>query len=218
MATDRAEPWPALAHDLHALGWAIELHRTVGEIATDHWRTPRYATGRYPVPQVGSGRSRHPITLNEIPVPDKQAIIDVELKTFAEVKPDLSLELRIAAIKLSFDLLVELDLTSRPSYNRDKLLAYDAFLCGWAPRPPPLPDSGHATGGRVRVLGAARSARVRAGGRRGDDRPDRRDGHRPSTGTTPAATTSSSPSRPTSTTATCPRSRCPRSRPDYARS
>ena len=31
---------------------------------------PRYVTGRYPVPQVGSGHRRHPITVNEIPVPD----------------------------------------------------------------------------------------------------------------------------------------------------
>ena len=121
-----------LAHDLHALGWAIELHRIVGKVATDHWRTPRYATGRYPVPQVGSGQRRHPIALNEIPVPDGQAIIDLELKTFTEVKPDLSLELRIDAAKLAFDLLIELDLTARPSYNRDKFLAYDAFLCGWS--------------------------------------------------------------------------------------
>ena len=36
---------------------------TVGELATDRWRTPRYATGRYPVPQVGSGQRRHPITI-----------------------------------------------------------------------------------------------------------------------------------------------------------
>ena len=121
-----------LRHDLHALGWAIELHRIAGKIATDHWRTPRYATGRYPVPQVGSGQRRHPITLNEIPVPDGQAIIDLELKQFTEVKPDLSLELRIDTLKLTFDLLVELDLTARPSYNRDKFLAYDAFLCGWS--------------------------------------------------------------------------------------
>jgi Replication-relaxation/Type IV secretion-system coupling protein DNA-binding domain len=121
-----------LPHDLHALGWAIAFHRTVGPLATDRWRTPRYATGRYPVPQVGSGQRRHPITLNEIPVPDGQAIIDVELKAFTEVKPDLSLELRIDALSLTFDLLVELDLTARPSYNRDKLLAYDAFLCGWS--------------------------------------------------------------------------------------
>jgi hypothetical protein len=119
-----------LAHDLHALGWAIEFHRTVGDLATDRWRTPRYATGRYPVPQVGNGNRRHPITLNEIPIPDGQAIIDVELKAFTEIKPDLSLELRIG--KLTFDLLVEIDLTARPSYNRDKFLAYDAFLCGWS--------------------------------------------------------------------------------------
>ena len=104
----------------------------VGELATDRWRTPRYATGRYPVPQVGSGQRRHPITLNEIKVPDGQAIIDVELKTFTEIKPDLSLELRSEPLKLTFDLLVEIDLTARPSYNRDKFLAYDAFLCGWA--------------------------------------------------------------------------------------
>ena len=121
-----------LAHDLHALGWAIELHRAVGELATDRWRTPRYATGRYPVPQVGSGQRRHPTALNEIELPDGQAIIDLALKTFTEIKPDLSLELRIERQKLTFDLLVELDLTARPSYNREKFLAYDAFLCGWS--------------------------------------------------------------------------------------
>jgi hypothetical protein len=121
-----------LAHDLHALGWAIEFHRAAGEFATDRWRTPRYATGRYPVPQAGSGQRRHVITLNEIKVPDGQAIIDVELKTFTEIKPDLSLELRVEPEKLTFDMLVELDLTVRPSYNREKFLAYDAFLCGWS--------------------------------------------------------------------------------------
>ena len=121
-----------LAHDLHALGWAIEFHRSVGDLATDRWRTPRYATGRYPVPQVGQGQRRHPITVNEIPVPDGQAIIDLELKTFTEIKPDLSLELRLEPLKLTFDLLVEIDLTARPSYNREKFLAYDAFLCGWS--------------------------------------------------------------------------------------
>jgi hypothetical protein len=29
-----------LGHDLHALGWRIELHRLLGDVATDHWRTP----------------------------------------------------------------------------------------------------------------------------------------------------------------------------------
>ena len=121
-----------LAHDLHALGWAIEFHRIAGSVATDGWRTPRYATGRYPVPQVGQAHRRHELTLNEIPIPDGQAIIDLELKKFTEIKPDLSLELRIPEAKITFDLLVEIDLTARPSYNREKFLAYDAFLCGWS--------------------------------------------------------------------------------------
>ena len=69
--------------------------------------------------------------LNEIKVPDGHAIIDIELKAFAEIKPDLSLELRVERQKLTFDLLVEIDLTARPAYNHDKFLAYDAFLCGW---------------------------------------------------------------------------------------
>jgi hypothetical protein len=74
----------------------------------------------------------HPITLNGIQVPDGQAIIDVELKTFNEIKPDLSLELIVEPLNLTFDLLIELDLTDRPSYNHEKFLAYDAFLCGWS--------------------------------------------------------------------------------------
>jgi hypothetical protein len=118
-------------HDLHALSWAIAFHQAVGELATDNWRTPRYVTGRYPVPQVGSGPRRHAISINEIPLAEGQAMIDVALARFGEVKPDLSLEVRIPTIKLTFDLLIELDLTERPAYNHDKLLAYDAFLCGW---------------------------------------------------------------------------------------
>jgi hypothetical protein len=119
-----------LPHNLHALAWAIEFHRVVGEIATDYWRTPRYATGRYQVPQIGSGHKRHPITMAELDVPDGHAMLD--LPPFREIKPDISLELRIPSMRLTFDLLVELDLTGRASYNHDKFLAYDAFLTGWA--------------------------------------------------------------------------------------
>src|SRR5207248_1587867 len=73
----------------------------------------------------------HPLRINEIKLPEGQAIIDVELKSFTEIKPELSLELRVESLKLTFDILVELDLTARPSYNREKLLGYDAFLGGW---------------------------------------------------------------------------------------
>ena len=89
----------AVGGKIHVIGGNVEgvagTHHDEYDPATDRWRTPRYATGRYSVPQVGAGRPRHPITLNEIEVPDGQAIIDVELKSFTEIKPDLSLELRI---------------------------------------------------------------------------------------------------------------------------
>lgn len=44
------------------------------------------------------------MALNEIALPDGQAMIDLDLTAFGEVKPDVSLELRIDAIKLTFDL------------------------------------------------------------------------------------------------------------------
>ena len=101
--------------------------------ATDRWRTPRYATGRYPVPQVGSGQRRHPITRQRDPSTRRAG----DHRPRAEdVHRDQARPLARAAhpssSKLTCDLLVELDLTARPSYNRDKFLAYDAFLCGWA--------------------------------------------------------------------------------------
>src|SRR3954469_6413115 len=71
-----------------------------------------------------------PITAAELDVADGHAYLD--LPPFREIKPDVSLELRIPSLRLTFDLLVELDLTARPSYNHDKLRAYDAFLTGWA--------------------------------------------------------------------------------------
>ena len=61
---------------------------------------------------------------------------------------------RIDALKLTFDLLVELDLTARPSYNREKFLAYDAFLCGWS-----LAHPRYKAQGKV----ASRSCRRRKG-------------------------------------------------------
>ena len=132
MAAGRARPRPATRPrpTRARLGnRAAPARRRRGDRPPAH---PSVATGRYPVPQAGSGRDRHPIHVNDIAVPPKQAIGDLALKQFAEIKPDLSLELRIQSLRLTFDLLVELDLTSRPSYNRDKLLAYDAFLYGWS--------------------------------------------------------------------------------------
>ena len=117
-----------VAHDLHALWWTVALHHAVGDVATDNWKTPRYQTGRIPAPHTGTGARRRQITLAET-FPHGQTAIDLQNPEPQEIKPDVTLELKVGEIV--FDVLVEMDLTERPAYNRDKLAAYDAFLCAW---------------------------------------------------------------------------------------
>jgi hypothetical protein len=117
-----------VAHDLHALWWTVALHHAVGDVASDNWKTPRYQTGRIPAPHTGTGARRRQITLTET-FPHGQTAIDLHNPEPQELKPDVTLELKAGAIV--FDVLVEMDLTDRPAYNRDKLAAYDTFLCAW---------------------------------------------------------------------------------------
>ena len=52
---------------------------------------------------------------------------------FREIKPDVSLELRIPAAQAHLRPAASNSTSpAAPSYNRDKFLAYDAFLTGWA--------------------------------------------------------------------------------------
>jgi Replication-relaxation/Type IV secretion-system coupling protein DNA-binding domain len=120
-----------LAHDTHVLAWVIELHRLLGQRATDNWRTPRYATGRFAPPQVGRGRARRPITAAEVAVPKGVEMLDLELDELAEIKPDAAVEIRAGGPPLTFDVLVEYDRRGQARDNREKFLAYDAFLTGW---------------------------------------------------------------------------------------
>lgn len=120
-------------HDHHALGWYIALHRLIGDVATDHWRTPRYATGRFPLPQVGNGHKRRPLQSGDIHLPTGFTVFDVDDEAFREIKPDVTAELEVKSVKLTFDLLVEYHhARNHIDNNDDKFPAYDAFLTGWA--------------------------------------------------------------------------------------
>lgn len=92
-------------------------------------------------------------------------MIDLGLSSFREVKPDVSIEVRASAITLTFDLLIELDLTQRPAYNHDELLAYDAFLCGWCREHPRY----KTLGTRPAVLFVCRNERTMLGCARAAD-------------------------------------------------
>ena len=116
VAADRAGPRrPARPRPARARRGRSSCTASSATLATDHWRTPRYATGRYPVPQAGSGRDRHPITLNEIPRPRQAG----DRRPRAEdssprSSPTSRSSCGSTSLKLTFDLLVELDLTARP--------------------------------------------------------------------------------------------------------
>jgi hypothetical protein len=120
-----------LRHDLHLEGWIIAFHAAVGRLATDKWRTPRWPAGTLSVPQIGNGRSRRPMTLKDVRRPKHIGIFDVDSAQFARIEPDAILELKIPEPRLTIDVCVEMDLTDRTSYNREKFRRYDAFLAAW---------------------------------------------------------------------------------------
>ena len=127
----------SVPHDQHVIAWITALTRLLGErVVTDNWRTPRTRHGVIAPPQVGDGRSRHVLTPAELKPPAAGYAFDGAFTPagpddrFAELKPDATVEIRIPG-QFTFDLLLELTLTAKPSHNQSKFAAYDAFLLGW---------------------------------------------------------------------------------------
>jgi hypothetical protein len=120
-----------LRHDLHTLSWVIQLHEQLGQYATDKWRTPRWPGGTFPVPQIRNGSHRRRASMHDIRHPKHTGIFDVESSDFAEINPDAICEIRVPEDGLTFDLVVEMDLTNMVSYNVEKFRRYDSFLTAW---------------------------------------------------------------------------------------
>jgi hypothetical protein len=117
---------------MHTISWLVGFSQALPQLVTDHWRTPRYASGCFFVPQVAEERGRkRPITRADIPLDGSLAMLDLATEEFSDLRPDASMEIRVQALRLTSDILVELDRTDRASYNRSKLQQYDAFLAGW---------------------------------------------------------------------------------------
>ena len=120
-----------LPHDHHALAWVVEFHHLIGNVATDNWRTHRYASGRFAVPQT-SRPGRRPIAPTDVQVGFNQFMFNVpQDEHFADIKPDVAAELYVKAIDLRFDLLVEYQHHAKHSDFDDKMRRYNAFLAGW---------------------------------------------------------------------------------------
>jgi hypothetical protein len=121
-----------VARRLRALAWTLALRRAAADSTTDNWRTGRYESGRYPVP---TGRDGRAITVDELLLPAEMSLADMP-NEFVEVKPDVSLELRLAGSKVSLELLVEV--VDEGDDAEASILAYDAFLAGWCLADPRL--------------------------------------------------------------------------------
>ncbi len=136
-ASEVGERALSVPHDQHVIAWITALTRLLGErVVTDNWRTPRTRHGVIAPPQMGDGRNRHVLTPVELRPPAAGYAFDGAFTPagpddrFSDLKPDATIELRIPG-HFTFDLLLELTLTAKPSHNRAKFAAYDAFLLGW---------------------------------------------------------------------------------------
>jgi hypothetical protein len=128
-------------HDLHVVNLLQALDDLVPRWTTDRWRTPRYVTGRFAPPLVGMGREQRRLRAADVQLEKGYGFSHIPQGGFEEILPDLSIEMHVVSdpaprpgrrFEVRFDLLFELDLTGKASYNREKFARYDAFLTGWA--------------------------------------------------------------------------------------
>ena len=129
-AVSRRRPGP-LVHDLHVHEYLAAMMRRLDGVATNGWRTPRQATGRLDAPTVGRGRSSRIASAGEIMVPHNQSVLDVSDDAVAEIKPDLIMEMRVGDPKVTFDVMVEVDVSGKTPRQGEKFRRYDAFLTAW---------------------------------------------------------------------------------------
>lgn len=129
-AVNRRRPGP-LVHDMHVHEYLAATARRLDGVATNNWRTPRQATGRMDPPTVGRGQARRTATVNEILMPNSLSVLDISDKAMAEIKPDLILELRVGSPTVTFDVMVEVDVSGKTPRQEEKFRKFDAFLCAW---------------------------------------------------------------------------------------
>ncbi len=120
-----------LVHDLHVQEYLGALMRRLDGAATNNWRTPRQAAGRMSPPTVGRGQQRRAATVNEILMPGSVSVLGVFDEAMAEIKPDLVVEFRVGDPAVTFDVMVEVDVSGKTPRQERKFAKFDAFLCSW---------------------------------------------------------------------------------------
>jgi hypothetical protein len=118
----------ALEHPLQMNAWVLAYRKIVGEHAAD-WRGEE--EGRLELPTKLSEGRRVAIRPEDIRLERYQRVRDLRLKEFGKVWPDATVTMDMPHRGRTFDLMIELDRTKRPTKNFDKFRRYDALITGW---------------------------------------------------------------------------------------
>ena len=118
-------------HDLHTLSWVIELRRLLGRAGDGEVAHAALAGGHCPVPQIG--QRPQPPTDHPEGRQARKAHRDLRRRQRRDRPPGTRRDLRDPPPEdgLTFDLIIELDLTDRVAYNIPKFKRYDTFLTAW---------------------------------------------------------------------------------------
>lgn len=117
-------------HELHRNAYLFAMQSLAPKHVKD-WRGSR--AGRIDVPEVAERFNRtRKVTITDL---GSRRPHDLKAESFAELKPDVSMEMSLRSSRTgeSFrtDLLVEIERRNNQATLRKKLEAYDAMLCGW---------------------------------------------------------------------------------------
>ena len=123
----------------HALGVQLllaALRRYGGTAVNLTWLTPGMKAGKLYVSDVH--RKDSSVHMADLLPPGSQglAVLNDVAGAPGTIVPDVSVQLagNLAGETRSVDMLIEVDRTSRPSYNEEKFIGYDHFLAGWCLR------------------------------------------------------------------------------------
>ena len=123
-----------ILRDLHVNGWVLALRELAGPRAVGAWRGP--AEGRLYAPRSKRGRGAESETIRpaQVVLGSSHRLQGFAAEQFEAVSPDATVELKLVngEAKTRVDLLIDLDRSRGFDATRQRLIAYDGFISGWA--------------------------------------------------------------------------------------
>ncbi len=123
-----------ILRDLHVNGWVLALREVVGPRAVGSWRGP--SEGRLYAPRNRRGRGTESETIRpgQIVLGSNHRLQNFGAEQFEPVSPDATVELKFGngEARTRVDLMIDLDRSRGFDATRQRLIAYDGLISGWA--------------------------------------------------------------------------------------